>query len=81
MKMPKTPESYAHEPVAGKHQSEKRTGLGPLVAAGPREVRRPPRVASPKKEEREKVLMYVTLSLVEMRGNGVFDFEGEGKGR
>jgi len=69
MKMPKTPESYAHEPVAGKHQSEKRTGLGPLVAAGPREVCRPPRVAKevagPKKE-REEGLMYVALSLVEM---------------
>ena len=41
-----------------------------MVAAGPREVRRPPRVAKevagPKKEEREEVLMYVALSLVEM---------------
>jgi len=40
------------------------------VAAGPREVRWPPRVANelagPKKKEREEVLMYVALSLVEM---------------
>jgi len=40
------------------------------VAAGPREVRRPPRVAKevagPKKEDREEVLMYVASSLVEM---------------
>jgi len=40
------------------------------VAAGPREVCQPPRVAKevadPKEEGRELVLMYVALSLVEM---------------
>ena len=42
-----------------------------MVAAGPREVRRPPRVAKevagPMNEEMEEVLMYVALSLVEMK--------------
>ena len=38
-----------------------------MVATSPGEVRQPPRVAGPKKEEREEVLMYVALSLVEMK--------------
>ena len=41
-----------------------------MVAASPRKVRWPPRVAKevagPKKDEMEEVLMYVALSLVEM---------------
>ena len=57
--------------VAGNTKARSERGLGPLVAASPREVRRPPRVskevASPMKEEREGVSMYMALSLVEMK--------------
>jgi len=72
MKISGTSESYAYELRSGEiPKREANWGLGPLVVAGTREVHQPPRVgkevAIPKKEEREEVLMYVTLSLVEMK--------------